>query len=224
MLLLASLLEKKYGPDWVNKMKEVLDKAAGNSPVLNCEEFTAIIPQLENELANRPDYVKLPEVTIVPEAETKAEAEAKADCSIVWDEQKSYEYNVKGGDTWVYIVTKFYPCLVKKYGLYGKDGAIRKLKNALEIDPFKEKDIPKTLYLPRTIEDCKLEENNKGNKISINETGGKTTLRSAGFKETKYKAIDGCDSNYYSGYYQDKAKAVDELKGKTNKHYTNEKE
>ena len=72
-------------------------------------------------------------------------------------------YKRKANDTWASIVQTYYPDLVDEYGLYGANGAIRKLKVALATDQNGElnqknynellqaTDLPEEICLPQCI-------------------------------------------------------------------------
>ena len=76
----------------------------------------------------------------------------------------TYIHRRKGGDSWKGIVTAYYPELVEAYGLYGKDGAIKRLQRALAVDEngvydnaifraiINATDLPKEILLPSKID------------------------------------------------------------------------
>lgn len=137
------------------------------------------------------------------------------------DTIKNYHTMTTGGRTWSGIVQAYYPDLVEKCNgqLYGKDGAIRKLKEALQknsdVDLINSSDIPKTLNLPLEIDGTKI--NNKAvvPKEKINKTGGHTDIKEAGEKTTthSYTAKDKERNQSYTA--SDSISAIDSLKART---------
>lgn len=107
------------------------------------------------------------------------------------EEVNDYHPIETGGKTWAGIVQTYYPDLVKQCNsqLYGSDGAIRKLKVALQDssggDLIKATDIPKTLNLPLEIDGVKINKDAEAPKENINRKGGHTDIKEAGAKNTK---------------------------------------
>lgn len=135
--------------------------------------------------------------------------------------EKDYHTIKTGGMSWAGIVQAYYPELVEKCDgqLYGKDGAIRKLKEALSkcegIDLINASDIPRTLNLPLELEGVKINQNASVQKTKITQKGGHTDIEEAGCKNTKksYTVVD--KKNKQSFTWHDKDAAVDSLKART---------
>jgi len=145
---LAKLYHKEYGDAWAVKYHSNLLSMGGNS-ILNCKEVRGGIMQ-DNVGDLGDDSKNKAEVRQVTTEGTKC----------------AYTHTTKHKDTWAGIVTKYYPELVKHYGLYGKDGAIRKLKIALANgdeatlnELLSATDLPKEICLPETIDNFRIETN-----------------------------------------------------------------
>ena len=157
---------------------------------------------------------------LVVEKEKKQE-EPKPVVEVTENTEKDYHTIKTGGMSWAGIVQSYYPELVEKCDgkLYGKDGAIRKLKEALskchDIDLVNASDIPKTLNLPFELEGVKINQNASAQKTKIVQTGGHTDIQEAGCKNTKttYTATD--TQNKKSFTWHDEKAVVDSLKVRT---------
>ena len=131
---------QKDSVNWNTNFYADLLKIAGNE-ILNCEEIRAA--QMSKPVDNSR------RATI----ETKTTNDEISDCII---------YKRKANDTWASIVRTYYPELEKEYGLYGANGAIRKLKVALATENgvlnqatynelLQATDLPKEICLPQCI-------------------------------------------------------------------------
>ena len=135
---------QKDSENWNTKFYADLLKIAGNE-ILNCEEIRAAL--MSKPVDFEPNSRR---ATI----ETKTTNDEISDC---------ITYKRKANDTWASIVKYYYPELEKEYGLYGANGAIRKLKVALATDQNGElnqatynellqaTDLPKEICLPQCI-------------------------------------------------------------------------
>lgn len=147
--------------------------------------------------------------------------EPKPVVEVTENTEKDYHTIKTGGMSWAGIVQSYYPELVEKCDgkLYGKDGAIRKLKEALskcdDIDLVNASDIPKTLNLPLELEGVKINQNASVQNTKIAQTGGHTDIQESGCKNTKttYTATD--KQNQKSFTWHDEKAVVDSLKVRT---------
>ena len=142
--------------------KDFLNKVAGNENILLNKE----------ELLGAAMGIKRGEYT-VQEPEAVEEDVHEEVCAVEITENTpmkdktediTYTHHRKGGDSWAGIVTAYYPELVQEYGLYGKDGAIKRLQRALATDENGEynaetfskiinaTDLPKEMKLPSKID------------------------------------------------------------------------
>ena len=230
--VLADTYYKQYGDDWHVHYQQALRDMAGIGSKLNPEECRMMkyqTPAVDNTnkpdtLPNKPDPDDVP---VEPTPETDCQDE---NCSASLKDN-TFTYTKQGGDTWVEIVRAFYPCLEEDYGMFGKDGAIRRLKKALsynEDGSFNQEtykallqggDLPKTMKLPAQIDDCDRVDNAKVKKVAVR-GNGKAKIQSVGFGY--WTATDGCDEQKATG--KTKEEALANLKQKTGKTYTNEEE
>ncbi|MBQ4115479.1 hypothetical protein IJD34_08765 [bacterium] len=159
---------------------------------------------------------------LVVERENPVETVPKEHIAKVSINEKNNYHQIKtGGMTWADIVQTYYPDLVEKCDnkLYGKDGAIRKLKEALqeccEENLLTMTDIPKTLNLPLELDGTKLTKNAEAKKEGISEKGGTTSVQEAGCKESEltYTVIDPTNDKEYTHPNIDTA--IDSLKAAT---------
>ena len=103
--------------------------------------------------------------------------------------KKNYHTINTGGMTWADIVKAYYPKVVENCNgqLYGKDGAIRKLKSQLSEccagDLINATDIPKTLNLPLELDGIKINDNAEVSHSPIMQKGGHTEIEEAGCKD-----------------------------------------
>lgn len=133
------------------------------------------------------------------------------------NKEKNYHEINTSGCSWEGIVTTFYPGLVDKCNgkLYGKDGAIRILKNQLQknsdIDLINSSDIPKKLNLPLSLNGIDIKTDAKVPKTKITE-GGNTNIEVAGAKDSidVYTAIDSLHEKSFKS--ANEQNAIDSLK------------
>lgn len=124
------------------------------------------------------------------------------------------------GTSWAEIVKNYYPELVEACNgeLYGKDGAIRKLKLELskceDIDLVNSSDIPRKLNLPSEIAGVKINKDATLAKANI-VTGGHTDIEEAGCKNSRtiYTLSDTINKQRYSS--DNLNTALDSLKNRT---------
>lgn len=135
---------KEDSKNWNTNFYNDLLKIAGNE-ILNCDEIRAAL--MSKPVDFEPNSRKAA-------IETKTTNDEISDC---------ITYKRKANDTWASIVETYYPDLVIKYGLYGANGAIRKLKIALATENgernevtyqklLKATDLPKEICLPQIID------------------------------------------------------------------------
>ena len=141
------------------------------------------------------------------------------EAEITGGEKDEFVHTRKAGDTWAGIVEAYYPCLVEDYGLFGKDGAIRRLKKALSYNAdgtFNEetykallegKDLPKTMILPKQIEDCTRVDDAQVKSKKIIHGKGKAKIDKVGFgTQNGYVATDSCNGQTATGNTPEEAK------------------
>ena len=228
MNTLVDAYVEKYGENWHSELHNTILKTAGIGSKMNLEECRVL--RFQKPEAKPP---------VKPEQETpvKTEQEVKPEqCGLEMDEQKvdtTYTHTRKGGDTWGGIVKAYYPCLVEEKGL---SGAIRALKIALATDEngnlnkatyralLKGTDLPKTMDLPAKIGDCKRVDNAQVKKVRVH-GDGRARIQHVGSKSgyTQYTATDGCDDRQ-KATGRTAQEAMANLKAKTGKTYTNEKD
>ena len=154
---IADMMYKEYGDNWAIEYDSMLKKFAGKGSVLNCLELrngklATVVETKEPEAVEEdvPEEVCTVEITKSTPMENKTE-------------DITYTHHRKGGDSWAGIVTAYYPELVQEYGLYGKDGAIKRLQqalatdeNGLNVETFRAiitaTDLPKEMKLPSKID------------------------------------------------------------------------
>lgn len=161
--------------------------------------------------------------------ETQKENNALPEAIMTEEQIEDYHTITTGGRSWSGIVQAYYPDLVEKCNgqLYGKDGAIRKLKEALQkdsdIDLINASDIPRTLNLPLEIDGAKINDKAVAPKEKVSVTGGHTDIEEAGAKNTThtYTVTDEKRNKSYTA--PDSASAVDSLKVRTGVHEYNVK-
>ena len=225
--VLADTYYKQYGDDWHVHYQQALRDMAGIGSKLNPEECRMMKYHTPEIKEDKPVTEPVTEPVIEPcDDDCIANIESKYT-------DTTFIYNRQGGDTWVGIVKAFYPCLEEEYGMFGKDGAIRRLKKALsynEDGSFNQEtykallqggDLPKTMKLPAKIDDCDRVDDAEVEKLPIKK-GGKATLKTAGSKSgyTIQIASDDCTGETATG--KTKQEALDNLKQKTGRTYTNE--
>ena len=121
---LAYYFYDKEAKEWdMNAYRAFLNRAAGDGGKLNREELIGAVKELCNQQ---------PEEVEVPDESATVTSFRMEDANITTD--LTYVHERKYGDTWAGLVTAYYPELVEKYGLYGKDGAIKRLQRELCTD------------------------------------------------------------------------------------------
>ena len=192
LIAMANLFANKDGKTFnYFALQQELSKAAGWGSILNCKEGRGY------KIFGKPE--EKPNIEVIQGAMVGTKKEADYDKKETTTEkyETTETYTVKGGDTWAGIVKAFYPCLVEKYGLYGRNGAIRKLKEALatkdgKIDKEMLKNLleagnlPKELILPEKIDDCDRKEDGATKIVRVQITKpapGKEP------KKSKYKTV-----------------------------------
>lgn len=138
------------------------------------------------------------------------------------------------GDTWQGLVEAYYPDLIEKCGgLWGKNGAIRALKEALaggDKDVLKKLleggNLPNTIKLPASINGVERQDGTvKKQKVHGN---GKSLIKEVGKDDvrvtkipgtTTYKAVDGCDEKVAPAYGSSAEEATANLEKQTGKKY-----
>ena len=228
MNTLVDAYVEKYGENWHSELHNTILKTAGIGSKMNLEECRVL--RFQKPEAKPP---------VKPEQETpvKTEQEVKPEqCGLEMDKQEvdtTYTHTRKGGDSWGGIVKAYYPCLVEEKGL---SGAIRALKRALATDEngnlnratyqalLQGTDLPKTMDLPAKIGDCDRVDNAQVKKVRIH-GGGRARIQHVGSKSgyTQYTATDGCDDRQ-KATGRTAQEAMANLKAKTGKTYTNEKD
>ena len=114
-----------------SEFKALLNRAAGDGGKLNKEELIGAMKKLYVQ----PEQVKeveVPEEPEEPEYSATVSNISTLDANIKTN--LTYVHEREYGDTWAGLVTAYYPELVEKYGLYGKDGAIKRLQRELCTD------------------------------------------------------------------------------------------
>ena len=234
--LLVDAYKEAYGDNWHEEFWNKLREMAGFGSKFNPEECRMMKYAADDVPVkpHRPEATEPDPVPVTPSS--PCEDEEKCDASI--DSKytdTTFTYTRKGGDTWKEIVKAFYPCLEEDYGMFGKDGAIRRLKKALsynEDGTFNQEtykalleggDLPKTMRLPAKIDGCDRVDNAKVKKVKVH-GGGKAKIQTVGNGSGyyTYTAEDGCDGQTATGSTRQEALA--NLKKQTGKEYTNENE
>ena len=206
--------------------KDFLNKVAGNENILLNKE----------ELLGAAMGIKRGEYTVQePEAVEEDGHEEVCAVEITEDtpmedktEDITFIHHRKGGDSWAGIVTAYYPELVAEFGIWGKDGAIKRLQRALATDEngvynaetfskiINATDLPKEIKLPSKIDGKnRVIGKVQAVKISNNGTGTyKPALDTVGNNEysvsqvpgtTTYLAKDLCDNSTASGTTKEEA-------------------
>lgn len=185
---IADMMYKEYGDNWAIEYDSMLKKFAGKGSVLNCLELRngKLATVVETKEPETPEEVCAVEIT----EDTPMEYKSK---------DITYIHHRKGGDSWAGIVTAYYPELVAEFGIWGKDGAIKRLQRALATDEngvynaetfraiITATDLPKEIKLPSKID----------GKVRVNGTVKAENFTSKG----KYIApLDAVGINEFSIY------------------------
>ena len=229
--LLVDAYKEAYGDNWHEEFWQKLRDMAGIGSKLNPEECRMMKYQEVKTPVHKPEPKEpdpIPGKPEVPCEDCDAAIEGKYT-------DTTFTYTRQGGDTWKEIVKAFYPCLEEEFGMFGKDGAIRRLKKALsynEDGTFNKEtykalldggDLPKTMKLPAQIDGCDRVDNAQVKKVKVH-GNGKAKIQAVGNGSGyyTYTAEDGCDGQTATG--SSKQEALANLKAKTGKTYTNEQD
>lgn len=232
--LLVDAYKEAYGDNWHVEFWQKLRDMAGIGSKLNPEECL-MMKYLKPE---KPVQTTPVETTPVQDENNTPDTTPEETCAATIEDEytdTTFTYTRQGGDTWKEIVKAFYPCLEEEFGMFGKDGAIRRLKKALsynEDGSFNKEtykalleggDLPKTMKLPAQIDGCDRVDNAKVKKVKI-QSGGKAKIQAVGNGSGYYiyTAKDECDGQTATGSSIQEALA--NLKAKTGKTYTNEQD
>ena len=186
-------------------------------------------PLNKEELLGAAMGIKRGEYTVQePEAVEEDVPEEVCAVEIKEDTPKEYEtkdityiHHRKGGDSWAGIVTAYYPELAEEFGMWGKDGAIKRLQRALATDEngvynaetfraiITATDLPKEMKLPSqidgkarvegTVTAVKISNNNGTYKPALDRVGNDEYLVRQVPGTTIYTARDLCDNSKASG-------------------------
>lgn len=240
--LLVDEYQRLYGDEWHEHFQQALKYMAGIGSKLNPEECIGMRlfqkPKAPQGSQAQPEQGNQGHPQVQGPQEQNQEEDTKT-CSALLDDtytDTTFTYTRKGGDTWKEIVKAFYPCLEEDYGMFGKDGAIRRLKKALSYNEdgsfnnetyqalLKGGDLPKTMKLPAQIDGCDRVDTGVVKKVKVH-GNGKARIQTVGNNSgyTTYKATDGCDEQY-SATGRTKQEALNNLKAKTGRTYNNEAE
>ena len=233
--LLVDTYKEAYGDNWHEEFWNKLREMAGFGSKFNPEECR-MMKYAADKTSKTPHRPEAKEPDSIPAQPAIPCEEEKCDASIDGKyTDTTFTYTRKGGDTWKEIVKAFYPCLEEDYGMFGKDGAIRRLKKALsynEDGTFNQEtykalleggDLPKTMRLPAQIDGCDRVDNAQVKKVKVH-GNGKAKIQAVGNGSGyyTYTAEDGCDGQTATG--STKQEALANLKKQTGKEYTNEEE
>lgn len=223
--------------EWNQKeFKDLLNRAASPGGKLNKEELIGAMKKL---------YVQ-PEEPVVEETPASATVYNESTPDKTETEDLTYVHERKYGDTWAGLVTAYYPELVEKYGLYGKDGAIKRLQRELCTDEngvynaelFKDlisrTNLPEKIKMPYEIDGVKrvigdvvaatAEQLGTGNGQGGMKEIGRDEIRITQIPGTNvWKAVDNDPDQTSSPAYGSSAEeAIQNLQEATGKIYDNE--
>ncbi len=227
IISLAKLCQDEEGKFDAAKFDSMTKHIAGVGSNLNCKEVKG------GTLYAKPPVTETPEENcegekcnaIVTKEET-AETETTEDMTKI--------HKTTYGDTWQGLVEAYYPGLVEKCGgLWGKNGAIRALKEALaggDKDVLKKLleggNLPNTIKLPASINGVERQDGTvqkqkvHGNGKSLIKEVGKDDIRVTKIPgTTTYKAVDGCDEKVAPAYGSSAEEAAANLEKQTGKKY-----
>ena len=224
--LAYSFVDEKTNEWDIEGYKSFLNIAAGDGSKLNKEELTGAAKRL---------YEAEPVIySAVVSTKTTEDSENRED--ITYIHERAY------GDTWAGIVTAYYPELVDKLGLYGKNGAIKRLQKELCTDEngvynaelFKDlisrTNLPEKIKLPSEIDGVKRQSNDvkAATAEELGEGTGKGGMKVIGRDEirvtkipgtTVWKAVDGSEDTVSPQYGSSPREAVQKLQNQTGKEY-----
>ncbi len=233
---LVDVYKQQYGNEWHTHYQQALRDMAGIGSKLNPEECRMM-------KFHKPEVTETPQQQSQqpqpPQEEEPQEEQPVQSCSALMDDNytdTTFTYTRQGGDSWKEIIRAFYPCLEEDYGMFGSNGAIRRLKKALSYNEdgsfnnatyqalLKGGDLPKTMKLPAQIDGCDRVDTGKVKKVKVR-GNGKARIQTVGNNSgyTTYNATDGCDEKI-SASGRTKQEALANLKAKTGRTYNNESE
>lgn len=190
---------RKEGPDgqmvWDREgFKDFLNHIAGNgNGILNKEELLGAYMAIKEK--------KTDEVTEDPVEYCDVEYEQNTE-TLTESKDVTYIHRRQGGDSWAGIVQAYYPDLVAKYGIWGKDGAIKKLQKALAVDEngnynqeifrniITSTDLPKEMKLPSTIEEFERVDGTV-KAVKIKAGGRYSAMETVGRNEVQVTTVPG---------------------------------
>lgn len=222
IISLAKLCQDEDGKFDAAKFDSMTKHIAGVGSNLNCKEVKGgtLYADKTDENCGKDDKVCN---AVVTKEETEA-TEKTEDLTKI--------HKTTYGDTWQGLVEAYYPDLIEKCGgLWGKNGAIRALKEALaggDKDVLKKLleggNLPNTIKLPASINGVERQDGTvKKRKVHGN---GKSLIKEVGKDDvrvtkipgtTTWTATDGCDNTKASGSTMEEA--VANLKKTTGKDY-----
>ena len=234
--MLVDTYHEEYGENWHHEFQQALRDMTGIGSPLNREECLMVKHWKPKVTETPQQQIQQPQP---PQEEEQQEEQPVQSCSALMDDNytdTTFTYTRQGGDSWKEIIRAFYPCLEEDYGMFGSNGAIRRLKKALSYNEdgsfnnatyqalLKGGDLPKTMKLPAQIDGCDRVDTGKVKKVKVR-GNGKARIQAVGNNSgyTTYNATDGCDEQI-SASGRTKQEALTNLKAKTGRTYNNESE
>ena len=235
IISLAKLCQDEDGKFDAAKFDSMTKHIAGVGSNLNCKEVKG-----GTLYADKTE--KTPEKPAVKPEENCGKDDKVCNAVVTKEETEATEktedltkiHKTTYGDTWQGLVEAYYPDLVEKCGgLWGKNGAIRALKEALaggDKDVLKKLleggNLPNTIKLPASINGVERQDGTvKKQKVHGN---GKSLIKEVGKDDvrvtkipgtTTYKAVDGCDEKVAPAYGSSAEEATANLEKQTGKKY-----
>lgn len=240
IITIAKLCKDENGKFDPQKYDSIIKNLAGVGSNANCTEVQGglmyneeildkINPNTPNTPEVKPDENCGKDDKVCNAVVTKEETEATEKT-----EDLTKIHKTTYGDTWQGLVEAYYPDLIEKCGgLWGKNGAIRALKEALaggDKDVLKKLleggNLPNTIKLPASINGVERQDGTvKKQKVHGN---GKSLIKEVGKDDvrvtkipgtTTYKAVDGCDEKVAPAYGSSAEEATANLEKQTGKKY-----
>lgn len=222
----------------VEGFKAFLNNAAGDGGKLNKNEFIGALKKIYTE----------------PTEETTTDDDEQINTAVVTphtlpgdtdEEDITYIHNRQYGDTWAGLVKAYYPELIDKCGgLYGKNGAIKRLQRELCTDEngvfnpslFKDlisrSNLPAKIKLPSKIDDVERKDGKvkpaTAEELNRGKGTGKSGMKMIGRDEIRvtqipgtnvWKAVDGSEDTVSPQYGSSPREAVQKLQNQTGKEY-----
>jgi len=227
--------------EWLKEdFSKFIDNHRGTDGKLNKKEFLNLGIALKAMIKETVDNEEYCQDTPCNATISKGEKEPDTTRTL-----KSLPRKTQKGDSWKGLIDAYYPCLLKECNgqYYGKNGAIRKLKEALAGDDkdmlhklvYVDTDLPAVINLPPMIGNCyredgtvkpidtSLQEGQTYTPSSYKEIGGNVEIiETIAEGRQVWVAKDDCTKQTGRGYT--KQEALDDLKDKTKKEYANETE